>query len=55
MTLALSSGADTVSGKLFEPFGYGAVQLDVGGSQDGGAGKLLLCGDHVIATGGVEG
>lgn len=47
VTVALSTGLETVSGKSFEPAG--------GGTCAGGAGKGLLCGDQVIATGGVEG
>ena len=55
VTLDLSSGSATLSGKLFDPFGYGGVQVDCGGSHAGGAGKGLVCGVHVIGTGGVAG
>ena len=50
-----SLGLDTVRGKSLEPFGSGGAQVDVGGVQAGGAGKGLVLGAHVIATGGVEG
>jgi len=46
VTLDPSIGLETVSRKSFEPDG-GAVA--------GGAGKLLVLGDHVIGTGGVDG
>src|SRR5579872_762450 len=55
VTLDPSTGFETVSRKSFEPLGSGGVQLEVGGSHAGGAGNLLALGDHVIATGGVEG
>jgi hypothetical protein len=55
VTLDLSTGLETVSGKLFDPLGYGGVHVEVGGSQAGGAGSLLVLGDHVIDTGGVAG
>ena len=55
VTLDPSTGFETVSGKSFEPLGSGGVQVEVGGSHAGGAGKELVLGDHVIATGGVEG
>jgi|SRR5215471_3463145 len=42
-----SVGFEIVSGKSFEPAG--------GGTCAGGAGSLLVDGDHVIGTGGVEG
>ncbi|PYX50456.1 MAG: hypothetical protein DMG79_05890 [Acidobacteria bacterium] len=54
-TLDPSVGFDTVSGKSFDPFGSGGVQVDTGGSQAGGAGNLLLLGDQVMGTGGVDG
>jgi len=46
VTLDPSIGLETVSGKSFEP---------AGGAVASGAGKLLLLGDHVIGTGGVDG
>ena len=55
VTLDLSTGLETVRGKLLDPLGYGGVQVEVGGSHAGGAGSLLVLGDHVIDTGGVEG
>jgi hypothetical protein len=55
VTLDLSTGLETVKGKLLDPFGYGGVHVDVGGSHAGGAGSLLVLGDHVTETGGVEG
>src|SRR3954464_8263567 len=55
VTLALSSGSETESGKLFDPFGYGGLQVDCGGSQAGGAGSALVLGDQVIGTAGVDG
>lgn len=55
VTLDPSAGFETTSGKSFEPLGSGGVQLEVGGSHAAGAGKELVVGDHVIATGGVEG
>ncbi len=55
VTLDPSTGFETVSGKSFEPLGSGGVQVEVGGSHAGGAGIELVLGDHVIATGGVEG
>jgi len=39
-------GLVTVSGKSFDPAGGGVA---------GGAGSGLDCGDHVMATGGVDG
>jgi hypothetical protein len=48
-----SDGLEMVSGKLFEPWGYGGSQVEDGGSQAGGAGSELFFGDHVIGTGGV--
>jgi len=41
-----SVGLEMVSGKSFEP---------AGGAVAGGAGRLLVLGDHVIGTGGVDG
>ena len=38
VTVPPSVGLDTISGKSFEPFGSGGVQVDVGGEQAGGAG-----------------
>jgi len=35
--------------------GYGGSQVDWGGSQAGGAGSVLVLGDHVMGTGAVEG
>lgn len=55
VTLDLSAGLETVSGKSSEPFGSGGVQVEVGGSHAGGAGSWLVLGDHVMATGGVVG
>lgn len=55
VVLPPSVGLVTVSGKSLDPFGSGGVQVDVGGVHAGGAGSGLLLGDHVIATGGVEG
>lgn len=42
-----STGFEIVKGKSFDPAG--------GGTCAGGAGSGLVCGDHVIATGGVDG
>lgn len=53
--LAPLAGLDTVSGKSLEPFGSGGVHGEVAGLQAGGAGRLLVLGDHVIETGGVDG
>jgi len=47
VTVPPSVGLEMVSGKSFEPAG--------GGTSAEGAGSGLLCGDHVIGTGGVEG
>ena len=47
VTVALSVGFEIESGKSFDPAG--------GGTCAGGAGNGLLCGDHVIGTGGVDG
>ncbi len=55
VTLDPSTGFETESGKSFDPLGSGGVQLEVGGSHAGGAGSALVLGDHVIATGGVDG
>jgi hypothetical protein len=55
VTLDPSTGFETESGKSFEPCGSGGMQLEVAGSHAGGAGKVLAAGDHVIATGGVDG
>lgn len=55
VVVALLVGLETVRGKSFDPLGSGGVQVEVGGSQAGGAGNLLLLGDHVIGTGGVDG
>ena len=46
VTLAPSVGLEIVSGKSFEPAGGGVAV---------GAGSLLVLGDHVIGTGGVDG
>jgi hypothetical protein len=40
-------GLETVNGKSLEPAGGGSCAV--------GAGRGLVCGDHVIATGGVDG
>jgi len=40
-------GLETVNGKSFDPAGGGTCAV--------GAGRGLVCGDHVIATGGVDG
>ena len=55
VVLPPSLGLDTVNGKSLAPLGFGGVQVDVGGEHAGGAGSALFPGDHVIATGGVEG
>src|SRR5579862_800075 len=55
VVVALLVGFETVSGKSFDPVESGGVQVDVGGSQAGGAGNKLLLGDHVIGTDGVDG
>jgi len=47
VTVAPSDGLEIVSGKSFEAVG--------GGTCAGGAGSGLVCGDHVIGTGGVDG
>lgn len=47
VAVAPSDGLEIVSGKSFEAAG--------GGTCAGGAGSGLVCGDHVIGTGGVEG
>jgi len=46
VTLDPSVGLETVNGKSFEPAGAGVAM---------GAGRLLVLGDHVIGTGGVDG
>ena len=55
VTLPPSVGLEIVKGKSFDPVGSGGVQVDVGGVQEGGAGKELLPGAQVMETGGVEG
>src|SRR6201988_4019114 len=55
VVVALLRGLETLSGKSFDPLGSGGVQVEVGGSQAGGAGNKLVLGDHVIGTGGVDG
>jgi len=47
VTVAPSDGLEIVSGKSFEAVG--------GGTCAGGAGSGLVCGVHVIGTGGVDG
>jgi len=47
VTVAPSDGLEIVRGKSFEAAG--------GGTCAGGAGSALVCGDHVIGTGGVDG
>jgi hypothetical protein len=47
VTVPPSLGLEIVSGKSFEPLG--------GGTSAGGAGNGLVCGDHVIGTGGTDG
>src|SRR5260370_19924252 len=47
VTVAPSDGLEIVSGKSFE--------ADGGGTCAGGAGSGLVCGVHVIGTGGVDG
>lgn len=47
VTVAPSDGLEIVSGKSFEAVG--------GGTSAGGAGSGLVCGNHVIGTGGVDG
>ena len=51
VTLAAAAGLVTVSGKSFDP----APQSDVAGSCAVGAGRLLVLGDQVMGTGGVDG
>lgn len=51
VTLALAVGFETLKGKSFDPFFQGAVLS----SSAGGAGSGLLDGDHVMASGGMEG
>ncbi len=47
VTVAPSDGLEMIRGKSFEAVG--------GGTCAGGAGSGLVCGDHVIGTGGVDG
>jgi hypothetical protein len=47
VTVPPSEGLEIESGKSLEPLG--------GGTCAGGAGKGLVCGDHVIGTGGTDG
>ncbi len=47
VTVALSVGFETVSGKSLDPAGGGTCAV--------GAGNGLLCGDQIIGTGGVDG
>jgi hypothetical protein len=47
VTVPPSVGLEMVSGKSLDPGG--------GGTSAEGAGNGLVCGDHVIGTGGVEG
>jgi hypothetical protein len=49
--LAAAVGFETVNGKSFDPF----PQAEFAGSSAISAGSVLLLGDHVIDTGGVEG
>jgi hypothetical protein len=55
VTLVLSIGLETASGKSFDPVGSGGVQDESVGVQAGEAGKELVLGDQVMATGGVDG
>jgi hypothetical protein len=47
VTVAPSDGLEIIKGKSFDAVG--------GGTSAGGAGSGLVCGDHVIGTGGVDG
>jgi hypothetical protein len=51
VTLAAAVGFETVNGKSFDP----VPQDEFPGSCAIGAGSVLVLGDHVIGTGGVEG
>jgi hypothetical protein len=51
VTLAPAVGFEMVSGKSFDP----VPQAVLAGSWAVGAGRLLVLGDHVIGTGGVDG
>src|SRR5579862_5419656 len=53
--LAPVAGLETVRGKSLDPVGAGGVQVEVGGLHAGGAGRLLVLGDQLIETGGVDG
>jgi len=49
VTVEPSVGLETVSGKSFDPLGYG------GGTGAAGAGSGLLCGVQSMGRGGVDG
>ncbi len=51
VTVEAAVGLETVSGKSFDPL----PQSEVAGSCAVGAGSLLVLGDHVTGTGGVDG